>query len=139
MGFFDFLRGVKRPDEGIAAVSRADLEQRLLALNSEQVPFSVTRGDESDIQAEWKIVDAQWYEIFAKAGLEKSHRIYLGLNEDKHEVKALEEAWEVEWRAGVPTLRLSMEKQQGRTLFSKSAGTAGKTRASPAPMPPRTS
>ena len=45
------------------------------------------------------------------------------LDEGRHEVRALEEAWEVEWRAGVPSLSLSMEKQQGRTLFSKSAGT----------------
>jgi hypothetical protein len=105
-------------------VPEAELRERLLALNNDQVPFSVAPGTESDVEAAWKIVDAQWYEIFAKAGLEKSHKIYLGLDEGKHEARALEEAWEVEWRAGVPSLSLSMQKQQGRTLFSKSAGTA---------------
>jgi hypothetical protein len=124
MGFLDVLRGIKRPENGVAPVARAELEQRLLAINNEQVPFSVQPGEESDIEAQWKIVDANWYEIFAKAGLKKSHRIYLKLDEGKHEVRALEESWEVEWRAGVPSLRLSIEKQQGRTLFSKSAGTA---------------
>ncbi len=123
MGFLDFLRGVKRPEDGVAAVPRGELEQRLLAINNEQVPFTVAPGEESDIEAQWKIVDADWYEIFAKAGLEKSHRIYLKLDEGKHEVKALEESWEVEWRAGVPTFSLSMKKQQGRTLGSKSFGT----------------
>jgi hypothetical protein len=124
MGFLDFLRGVKRPENGVEAVSRAELERRLLALNNEQVPFTIRSGDESDVLAEWKIVDAGWYEIFAKAGLTKAHRVYLGLNEAKREARALEEAWDVEWRAGVPSTRLSVEKRQGRTLGSKSFGTA---------------
>jgi len=124
MGFFDFLRGVKRPEDDVVAVPRSELEQRLLAINNAQVPFSVEPGEESDIEAHWKIVDADWYEIFAKAGLKKSHRIYLKLDEETHEVRALEEAWEVEWRAGVPSFNLSMQKQQGRTLGSKSFGTA---------------
>lgn len=124
MGFLDKLRGVKRPEENVTAVSRAELEQRLLGLNHEQVPFVVGPGpgDAGDLQAEWRIVDASWYEIFAKAGLEKSHKIHLGIDDGKHEVRALEEAWEVEWRAGVPNMRLSMQKQQGRTLGSKSFG-----------------
>lgn len=124
MGILDLLRGIKRPDDGVEAAPRDVLEQRLLALNSAQVPFNVGLGEESDIEALWKIVDADWYEIFAKSGLQKSHRIALKLDEDKREVRALEEAWEVEWRAGVPSLSLSIQKQQGRTFFSKSAGTA---------------
>jgi hypothetical protein len=122
MGLLDKLRGVKRPDEHVAAVSRAELEQRLLGINHDQVPFTIGPSQDADLQAEWKIVDANWYEIFAKAGLEKSHKIYLGIDEGEHEVRALEETWEVEWRAGVPDIRLSMEKQQGRTLGSASFG-----------------
>jgi hypothetical protein len=124
MGFLDFLRGIKRPAEGTAVRTRADVEQRLLALNHEQVPFAVRPSDESDLEAEWKIVDAQWYEMFAKAGLSKSHRIYLRLDEAKHEARVLEETWEVEWEAGVPRFSLSAKKFQGRTLGSKSFGTA---------------
>jgi hypothetical protein len=124
MGVLDFLRGVKRPDSGVTRQPRAELERRLLALNAEQVPFQVTPGRESDLEAEWKIVDASWYEIFGKAGLSKAHRIYLRLDEDRHEVRVLEEAWEVQWQAGIPQLSLSAEKFQGRTLGSKSFGTA---------------
>src|SRR4029079_19490765 len=75
------------------------------------------------LEGDWKIRDADWHEIFAKAGLKKSHRIDLKLDEARHEVKALDESWEVEWRAGVPSFSLSMEKQQGRTLGSTSFGT----------------
>jgi hypothetical protein len=38
-----------------------------------------------DLIAEWKIVDAQWYEIFAKAGLEKVFRVFLKLDADHEE------------------------------------------------------
>jgi hypothetical protein len=124
MGILDALRGIKRPESGATPVARDELERRLLALNAEQIPFRIAPDDESDLHAEWKIVDAGWYEIFGKAGLSKAHRIYLRLDESEHEVRVLEEAWEVSWQAGVPKLSLSMEKFQGRTLGSKSFGTA---------------
>jgi hypothetical protein len=127
MGLFDKLKGVKEPEEGTAPISRSDLEQKLLAVNEERVPFTVARGDggeAGDLVAEWKIVDAGWYEIFAKASLEKSHRILLVLDEGGSEVRALEQSMDVEWRAGVPALSFSAEKFQGRTFGSKSFGTA---------------
>lgn len=122
MGILDSLRGVKRPEEDIPAISRAELEGRLLGLNHEQAPFFIHPGETSDLEAEWKIVDASWYVIFAKAGLEKAHRIYLRLDEEQREVRALEESWDVEWRAGVPSFSLSVEKFQGRTFGSRSFG-----------------
>jgi hypothetical protein len=122
MGLMDRMKGIKRPDEGTPVLPRAEVESRLLGIAGDQVPFTVRPGTESDLEAQWRIVDAQWYEIFAKAGLEKSHRILLTFDESEHEVRALEEAWEVSWRAGVPSLQLSAEKFQGRTLGSKSFG-----------------
>ncbi len=124
MGLLDRMKGVKRPEEGTPALDRSEVERRMLALSTDQVPFTVQPGAESDLEVEWRIVDAQWYEIFAKAGLEKSHKLLLGFDEAEHEVKVLEQAWEVSWRAGAPELRLSAEKFQGRTFGSKSFGTA---------------
>ncbi len=123
MGLLDRFRGIKHPEEGAPTLPREEVEQRLLALAGDQVPFTVAPGADADLEVEWKIVDAQWYEVFAKAGLEKSHKIHLAFHEGEHEVRALEETWEVSWRAGVPDLRLSAEKFQGRTLGSKSFGT----------------
>jgi hypothetical protein len=122
MGLFDFLRGVKRPEAGTPVIPRVELERRLLALNNEQVPFSVMPSAESDLAASWKIVDANWYEIFAKAGLDKSHTIYLRLDDGKHEARALEESSTVAWTAGVPRLSISIERTRGRTLGSKEFG-----------------
>ena len=127
MGLFDKLKGIKEPEEGAPVRPRAELEERLLAMNEDRVPFMVARGsggEEGDLVAEWKIVDASWYEIFSKAGLEKSHRILLVLDEKENEVRALEQSMDVEWSAGVPNLSFSAEKFQGRTFGSKSFGTA---------------
>ncbi len=127
MGFLDKLKGVKGPVEGAALAGPEELQQKLLALNADQVPFTVAPGpggEEGDLIVEWKIVDAQWYEIFAKAGLEKSHRILLSLDRSSNEVRALEQSSEVSWEAGVPTLKLSVEKFQGRTIGTKEFGKA---------------
>ena len=40
-----------------------------------------------DLIAEWKIVDAKWYEIFAKSNLTKVFRIYLKFDVIKNEVR----------------------------------------------------
>ena len=73
--------------------------------------------------AEWKIVDARWYEIFAKAGLKRAFRIFLRLDAERWEVRAQDREVRVEWKAGVPTLTLSKEWSRGQT-WSFSAGTA---------------
>ena len=126
MGLFDKLKGVKEPQPGTAPVSPDELHGKLLALNGDQVPFTVTSGqggENGDLIAEWKIVDAQWVEIFAQAGLQKTHRIYLTLDPSDNEVRVLEESWDVTWRAGVPEISLSAEAFRGRTMGSKSFGT----------------
>jgi len=125
MGLFDKLKGVKEPDEGTPVLPRTELAEKLMALNEDRVPFTVAAGkggEDGDVIVEWKIVDATWYEIFAKAGLEKSHKILLVLDEGEKEVRALEQSMDVEWRAGVPSLSFSAEKFQGRTFGSKSFG-----------------
>ena len=127
MGLLDKLKGIREPRSGVAPVSPAELQERLLALNNDEVPFTLRSGaggEEGDVVAEWKIVDADWYEIFAKASLEKTHTIRLGLDSKSNEVRVLEETRDVEWRAGVPAISGSIEVFRGRTLASKSFGTA---------------
>lgn len=127
MGLFDKVKGIRKPEEGAPIESQAEITRRLVHLNNDQVPFTVEAGaggGDADLVVEWKIVDASWYEVFAKAGLEKSHRILLAFDEEAHEVRALEESWNVEWKAGVPSLSLSVEKFRGRTIAGKQFGKA---------------
>jgi hypothetical protein len=113
MGFLGFG---KKPDKNTPILSAEEVRQRLLALNRETAPYQLLDGSSQnvDLIAEWKIVDARWYEIFAKANLTKVFRIYMKFEEAKHEVRAKDEEYTVEWRAGVPSLSFSASKFQGQ-------------------------
>jgi len=80
-----------------------------MALNRPSAPYQIIDGkaENVDLIAEWKIVDAQWYEIFAKANLTKVFRIYMKLDAATREVRAMDKEYTVQWSAGVP--RLSIE------------------------------
>ena len=103
MGLFGFG---KKSDKNTPALSVEEVRQRLLALNRETAPYQIIDGaaEKVDLIAEWKIVDAKWYELFAKANLTKVFRIYMKFDADKHQVRAKDEEYSVEWRAGVPSL-----------------------------------
>ncbi len=122
MGLMDSLKGIVRAKEGVVPMPKVAVKEKLLGLNQDQLPFVVSEGGEIDLVAEWKIVDAAWFEIFAKAKLEKTHKIWLSLDETTRTVKVLEESYTVKWRAGVPEVSFSAEKFQGRTMGSKSFG-----------------
>jgi hypothetical protein len=116
MKLFDWLTSTKRPDEGVAASDLNDVKERILALNRPTAPFQIVDGTDEgvDLIAEWKIVDAQWYEIFAKAGLEKTFRIFMKFDEEAKEVRTKDHEYELSWEAGVPTMRLSVSKSMGQ-------------------------
>jgi hypothetical protein len=113
MGLFGFG---KKANKNTPVLSAEEVRQRLLALNRESAPYQIIDGSAEgvDLIAEWKIVDAQWYEIFAKANLTKVFRIYMKFDEAKHEVRAKDEEYTVEWRAGVPSLSVAASKFSGQ-------------------------
>ncbi len=114
MGLFGFG---KKPDKNAPILSADEVRSRLLALNRETAPYQIVDGssENADLIAEWKIVEARWYEIFARANLTKIFRIYMKFDEAKHQVRAKDEEYKVEWRAGVPSLSLSVSKFQGQS------------------------
>ena len=113
---FDFLTSTKRPASGTPVLPARQVIERLIALNRPTAPWGVVdgRSEGVDLIAEWKIVDARWYEIFAKAGLSKVFRIYLKLDEAKKQVRAQDLAYEVSWRAGIPTLSAAASAFSGQ-------------------------
>ena len=110
MGIF----GKKKPTG--PALSAGDLRQRLLGLNRESAPYRLVEGQAEgvDLIAEWKIVDARWHEIFAKANLTKVFRIYMKLDEANHELRGQDHEYTLEWRAGVPSLTLAVSSFKGQ-------------------------
>lgn len=117
MKLFDWLTGTKRPAAGVSAKTSAEVRTDLLAVNRPSAPFVVRDGapENVDLVAEWRIVDARWYEIFAKAGLTKVFKILIKLDEQASEVRAVDQEWSVEWRAGVPILSLAAKAFRGQT------------------------
>jgi hypothetical protein len=113
MGLFGFG---KKPNKDTPVLPAGEVRQRLLALNRATAPYQIIEGaaENVDLIAEWKIVDARWYEIFAKANLTKVFRIYMKFDEAKHEVRAKDEEFTLEWRAGVPSLSVSASKFSGQ-------------------------
>lgn len=113
MGIFGFG---KKPDKNSPVLSAEAVRQRLFALNRESAPYQIVDGtsENADLMAEWKIVDAKWHEVFAKANLTKVFRIYMRFDEARREVRARDEEYTVEWRAGVPSLSVSASKFQGQ-------------------------
>jgi hypothetical protein len=122
MGLFGFG---KKPNKDTPVLPAGEVRQRLLALNRDTAPYQIIEGaaENVDLIAEWKIVDARWYEIFAKANLTKVFRIYMKFDEAKHEVRAKDEEFTLEWRAGVPSLSVSASKFSGQKT-SMEFGTA---------------
>src|ERR1700760_2863454 len=116
MGLFDWMSGTKRPAAGVPAKSVEEVRAALLAVNRPTAPFVVRDGtaEKVDLVAEWKIVDAKWYEIFAKAGLASVFKVLMKLDAAAHEVRAVDPEWSVEGRAGVPNLTLAAEAFRGQ-------------------------
>ena len=114
MGLFSFG---KKADSSKPVLTVEEVRQRLLSLNRDTAPYQIIDGASQnvDLIAEWKIVDAKWYEIFAKSNLTKVFRIYLKFDVTKNEVRGKDEEFTVSWRAGVPSLSLSVNKFQGQT------------------------
>jgi hypothetical protein len=116
MTLLDWLTGTKRPAAGVPPRTAAEVRTALLAVNRPTAPFIVRDGapESVDLVAEWRIVDAKWYVIFAKAGLKRVFKILIKLDAQAREVRALDQEWSVEWRAGVPTLSLAAEAFRGQ-------------------------
>lgn len=116
MGWFDFLTGTKAAAKGVAKVPVAQLRTALLALNRETAPWAVRDGaaEGCDLVAEWRIVDAKWFEVFAKAGLTKVSQTLMKFDEVVGQVRSVDRDWTVEWRAGVPDLALSAQAFRGQ-------------------------
>ncbi|UQE76052.1 hypothetical protein MYK68_05520 [Gordonia sp. PP30] len=115
MGMFDVFTGSKSAPKGVARQPLPVVRQALLNLNRPTAPWGVRDGSAVgvDLVAEWKIVDARWYEVFGKAGLEKVFRTLMRFDDAAGDFRAVDQEWSVQWQAGVPRLSLAAEAFRG--------------------------
>ena len=94
----------------------AEIRNRLLALNRPTAPWQIIdgRSEGVDLVAEWKIVDVQWKEIFSKAKLTKTFRIYIKFDPAKKEVRTLDKETTVQWQAGFPSFHAEASTFKGQ-------------------------
>lgn len=123
LGIFEYMGG---RENNPAAVDKNTLMQRLLDLNSSEIPYQITKGHESDLVAEIKIVDAAWFGVFSKNKLSEIYRINLLLDEKRCSVRLFEDLGKVEWSAGSsglqPIVHYTRHFSRGRILFKKEMG-----------------
>lgn len=86
------LTSTKRPLAGTPVQSPQEVLNTLMSLNRATPPYRLIDGKSEgvDVIVEWRIVEAEWYEVFAKAGLSKTFRIYLRLDPAAHDVRAMD-------------------------------------------------
>jgi hypothetical protein len=123
LGFFQYMGGKK---SSLRTVGKEALVNALLALNDPAKPYHIVRGEDTDLVAEWKFVDASWYGIFNKSGLRGAYRMNLLLDEARHSVRCYEELGSVSWTAGasglVPSVHYRKSFFGGRVLYKKEWG-----------------
>ncbi|MGK5637650.1 hypothetical protein ACSNOK_04925 [Streptomyces sp. URMC 126] len=101
----------------------ATLRAALLALNGPDVPYVVREAlpkEKADLVAQLRVEEPGWHAFFARSGLDRQYRIRMRLVPGKHEVRALDEQWEVTWVGGTPRIAVSAEYSRGpSTTVSK--------------------
>ncbi|MFJ8885459.1 hypothetical protein ACIRJR_18900 [Streptomyces sp. NPDC102402] len=115
MGFFDMLTGTRHPADGVAPRSAEDVRSGLLALNSAEVPYVIRDGAAhgADLVAEWRIAEPAWHNFFVSSQLTHAIRIRMRLAGEAHEVRAVEEQWEVTRVGNPPRLQTSSQYARG--------------------------
>lgn len=115
MGLFDILTGTRHPEDGVAPRPAEDVRSALLGLNSPDVPYVISDGSEhgADLVAQWRIDEPAWHHFFVSSQLTHAIRIRMRLAGEGHEVRAVEEQWEVTRVGNPPRLRTSAEYARG--------------------------
>jgi hypothetical protein len=116
MGLFDFLTGGSKPAPVGDRATPDALRKALMAVNRDDAPFRIRSGkrEHVDLVAEWKIVDAAWYEVFARAGIKRVFKILMKFDEASGQVRSVDQEFDVEWRAGIPQLTATASAFRGQ-------------------------
>jgi hypothetical protein len=107
MSILDPLTSTRRPRPGTPVQPTAEVRARLHALNRPSSPFRIVEGQarDCDLAAEWKLTDAEWRPLFARAGIHRVFRVLLRFDPVRHVVRMVEHPYEVTWDGDVPTQR----------------------------------
>lgn len=86
-------------------IPEADLRGQIQAINEFDAPVMVEERKKK-LVATWKYVDAQWWELLAKAGLTKVYELHMKFDATSHTVTLIDVTKSVSWRAAPSEVRL---------------------------------
>lgn len=103
VGFIPYLDFIAKkvfsfPGEG-EPIPLEGLRAEIKDINQFDAPVMV-QGSKGKLVVTWKYVDAQWWELLAKSGLEKIYELHIKFDEGKKEVTLIDVNKSVSWRAG---------------------------------------
>ncbi|MGW1161018.1 hypothetical protein ACWD5Q_26730 [Streptomyces sp. NPDC002513] len=115
MGLFDKLTGTKHPDDSVPPRSAEEMRTALLGVNRADAPYVIRDGaaEDCDLVAEWRMAEPAWQAIFVESQLTRAVRIRMRLVPEDHEVRVLEEGWEVTRVGNPPQLKISGAYSRG--------------------------
>jgi hypothetical protein len=128
MGLFDKLTGTKRPVDGVAPRSAAEVHAAVLGLNRPDVPYVIRDGREegADLVAEWRILDPAWRTFFVRTQVSRVFQVRMRLVPEKNEVRSLDQQYEVTWVGDSPRLAIAAEAQRGQVQTVSKRWTLGR-------------
>jgi len=104
---------------GIAPVSQATLVNRLQALNSLDVPMTVsTSPDGRSLAVDWRFADARWLDMARAHNLRRQHRLVLDFDEASHTVRVREYWRGIDISVGADGARGAWQTGRGVTFFT---------------------
>ncbi len=121
--FFIFGRVASWADQepavaGVPPVAADVLMRRLLALNRQDIPYTVNRGRrDNELVIDWRYADAKWLDLMRIHGMSKGYRLVLRLDEGAHNVRAQDRYASFDWSAGPDLLSLKWNASLGITFY----------------------
>ncbi|MFF2126350.1 hypothetical protein ACFVW1_13245 [Streptomyces olivochromogenes] len=127
MGLFDKLTGTKRPADGVAPRSAAEVRAALLGLNRSDVPYVIRdgRAEGADLVGEWRMLESAWQSFFARTRVSRVFQVRMRLVPEKNEVRSLDQQYEVTWVGDTPRLSISAGAQRGQVQTVSKQWTLG--------------
>lgn len=104
--------------EHAAPVPQATLVSRLMAINSLDVPMTVSPSpDGRSLTVDWRFADARWLDLARAHKLRRQHRLVLDFDAAHHTVRVREYGRDLEASLGADGARVAWQAGRGITFF----------------------
>jgi len=105
---------------GVEPLAAETLMQQLLAINEQDVPYTIKRGKRAnELVVDWRYADARWLDLMRIHGMSKGYRLVLRFDRRTHNVRAQDKYASFDWSAGrgADLLSLNWQMSLGTTFY----------------------